>query len=94
MNHAFASDKTLKEGCEACLWPHTDGQGLHLILDVVPLDSRVTMRVPSENDEVPIGQHNLFSYRFSDRVVSLNLRDEQSQSQGTSVACQRVYLEQ
>ncbi len=67
MNHAFASDKTLKEGCEACLWPHTDGQGLHLILDVVPLDSRVTMRVPSENDEVPIGQHNLFSYRFSDR---------------------------
>ena len=56
MNHAFASDKTLKEGCEACLWPHTDGQGLHLILDVVPLESRVTMRVPSENDDVPIGQ--------------------------------------
>jgi hypothetical protein len=34
------------------------------MLDVVPLDSRVTMRVPSEKDEVPIGQHSLFSYRF------------------------------
>jgi hypothetical protein len=51
VNHAFASDKTLKEGCEACLWPHADGKGLHFILDVVPLDSRVTMRVPSENDD-------------------------------------------
>jgi len=26
------------------------------MLDVVPLDSRVTMRVPAENDDVPIGQ--------------------------------------
>jgi hypothetical protein len=76
VNHAFASDKTLKEGCEACLWPHADGKGLHLMLDVVPLDSRVTMRVPSENDEVPIGQHNLFSYRFSDTycISRRNLR--------------------
>jgi hypothetical protein len=62
VNKAFASYKTLKEGCEACLWPHADGMGLHLMLDVVPLDSRGTMRVPSEKDDVPIGQHSLFSY--------------------------------
>jgi hypothetical protein len=26
------------------------------MLDVVPLDGRVTMRVPAEKDDVPIGQ--------------------------------------
>ena len=36
-------------------WPHADGKGFNLMLDVVPLDGRVTLRMPSERDEAPSG---------------------------------------
>lgn len=29
-------------------WPHADGKGFTLQLDVVPLDGRVNLRLPSE----------------------------------------------
>lgn len=29
-------------------WAHADGQGFSLQLDAVPLDGRITLRVPSE----------------------------------------------
>jgi hypothetical protein len=32
-------------------WLHSDGNGLNLQLDCVPLDGRITLRVPSERDE-------------------------------------------
>lgn len=32
-------------------WPHADGKGFNLQIDVVPLDGRVTLRVPSETKE-------------------------------------------
>lgn len=31
-------------------WTHDDGQGLNLQIEVVPLDGRITLRVPSEKD--------------------------------------------
>ena len=33
------------------MWPHKDGKGFNLQLDAVPLDGRVTFRVPSETKE-------------------------------------------
>ncbi len=32
-------------------WPHADGQGFNIQLDAVPIDGRVTLRIPSEKDE-------------------------------------------
>lgn len=32
-------------------WLHRDGQGLNLHLDLVPLDGRITLRVPEEKKE-------------------------------------------
>lgn len=32
-------------------WPHADGQGFNIQLDVVPLDGRVTLRVLSEQQD-------------------------------------------
>ena len=33
------------------MWPHKDGKGFNLQLDAVPLDGRVTFRVPTESKE-------------------------------------------
>jgi hypothetical protein len=32
-------------------FPHKDGNGFNLLIDVVPLDGRITLRVPSEKTE-------------------------------------------
>lgn len=32
-------------------WPHADGQGFNIQLDVVPLDGRITLRVASEKKD-------------------------------------------
>jgi hypothetical protein len=32
-------------------WQHADGSGFNLQLDCVPLDGRITLRVPSEREE-------------------------------------------
>ena len=32
-------------------WAHADGKGFNLQVEVVPLDGRVTLRVPSEQNE-------------------------------------------
>ena len=32
-------------------WPHGDGQGFNIQLEVVPLDGRITLRVASEKKE-------------------------------------------
>jgi hypothetical protein len=31
-------------------WPHADGQGFNIQLDALPIDGRVTLRIPSEKD--------------------------------------------
>jgi len=31
-------------------WPHSDGQGFNILLDALPIDGRVTLRIPSEKD--------------------------------------------
>ena len=31
-------------------WPNKDGKGFNLVLDVMPLDGRVTLREPSERE--------------------------------------------
>lgn len=33
------------------LWPHADGSGFNMQLDVVPLDGRVSIRIASEKKE-------------------------------------------
>ena len=32
-------------------WPHADGNGFNIQLEVVPLDGRITLRVASEKKE-------------------------------------------
>jgi len=32
-------------------WPNKDGKGFNIQLDVVPLDGRVTLRLPSEKKD-------------------------------------------
>lgn len=32
-------------------WPHADGNGFNVQIDVVPLDGRITLRVASEKRE-------------------------------------------
>ncbi|MFO0849831.1 MAG: hypothetical protein U0871_14950 [Gemmataceae bacterium] len=32
-------------------WPHTDGKGFNVQLDVVPLDGRVSLRVASDKKD-------------------------------------------
>jgi hypothetical protein len=32
-------------------WPHADGKGFNLQIEVVPLDGRITLRVASEKKE-------------------------------------------
>lgn len=32
-------------------WPHSDGKGFNIQLEVVPLDGRVTLRVASEKKD-------------------------------------------
>jgi hypothetical protein len=32
-------------------WPHADGKGFNIQLEVVPLDGRITLRVASETKE-------------------------------------------
>jgi hypothetical protein len=32
-------------------WPHRDGNGFNLQIDVVPLDGRITLRVPSDKKD-------------------------------------------
>ena len=32
-------------------WPNADGQGFNIQLDAVPLDGRITLRVPTEKEE-------------------------------------------
>ncbi len=32
-------------------WAHTDGQGFNIQLDSIPLDGRITLRVPSDKPE-------------------------------------------
>ena len=32
-------------------WPHADGKGLNLQMDMVPLDGRITLRVPSDKND-------------------------------------------
>jgi hypothetical protein len=33
------------------VWPHTDGKGFNVQLEVVPLDGRITLRVVSDKKE-------------------------------------------
>ena len=33
------------------VWPHTDGKGFNIQLEVVPLDGRITLRVATENKD-------------------------------------------
>jgi hypothetical protein len=33
------------------VWPHQDGKGFNVQLDVVPLDGRITLRVATEKKE-------------------------------------------
>jgi hypothetical protein len=32
-------------------WPHADGQGYNIQLDAVPIDGKISLRIPSEKDE-------------------------------------------
>lgn len=32
-------------------FPNADGKGFNILLDVIPLDGRITLRVPSEKPE-------------------------------------------
>lgn len=32
-------------------WPHGDGKGFNLQIDCVPLDGRLTLRIPSEDKQ-------------------------------------------
>jgi len=32
-------------------WPHADGKGFNVQIETVPLDGRITLRVPSEKAE-------------------------------------------
>ncbi len=32
-------------------WKHADGKGFNIQFDVVPLDGRITLRVPSDNQD-------------------------------------------
>jgi hypothetical protein len=31
-------------------WPHKDGRGFHVVLDVIPLDGRLILREPMERE--------------------------------------------
>ncbi|MBI3865070.1 MAG: hypothetical protein HY290_24615 [Planctomycetia bacterium] len=31
-------------------WPHSDGQGFNIQLDALPIDGRISLRIPSEKD--------------------------------------------
>ncbi len=31
-------------------WPHADGQGFNVLLDAVPIDGRISLRIPTEKD--------------------------------------------
>ena len=33
------------------VWPHADGKGFNVQIDVVPLDGRITLRIPSEKQD-------------------------------------------
>lgn len=32
-------------------WPHSDGKGFNIQLDSIPLDGKITLRLPSEKEE-------------------------------------------
>ncbi len=32
-------------------WPHNDGKGFNIQIDVAPLDGRITLRVPSDKKD-------------------------------------------
>jgi hypothetical protein len=32
-------------------WPHADGKGFNLSLDSIPLDGRITLRIPSDKKD-------------------------------------------
>ena len=32
-------------------WPHSDGAGFNIQLDAVPIDGKITLRIPAEKDE-------------------------------------------
>jgi hypothetical protein len=32
-------------------WPHSDGNGFNVQIDVVPLNGRITLRVPSDKKD-------------------------------------------
>ncbi len=32
-------------------WAHADGNGFNIQIDIVPLDGRITLRIPSDNSE-------------------------------------------
>jgi hypothetical protein len=32
-------------------WPHNDGKGFNIQIEIMPLDGRITLRVPSEKSE-------------------------------------------
>ena len=32
-------------------WPHNDGNGFNIQIDIVPLDGKITLRLPSEKSE-------------------------------------------
>jgi hypothetical protein len=31
-------------------WPHSDGQGFNILLDALPIDGRITLRIPNDKD--------------------------------------------
>jgi hypothetical protein len=33
------------------VWPHADGKGFNVQIEVVPLDGRITLRVPSDKKD-------------------------------------------
>jgi hypothetical protein len=32
-------------------WAHADGEGFNIVLDAVPIEGKITLRVPAEKDE-------------------------------------------
>jgi hypothetical protein len=34
-----------------CAWQHADGEGFNIQLDAVPVDGKITLRIPAEKEE-------------------------------------------
>lgn len=54
-NVTGSDDKTFWQRIGAC-WPHQDGKGLSLQLEVLPINGRVVLRQPQEDSENAVEQ--------------------------------------